>query len=85
MKLSVVIPIYNEQDTLDQIIECVRAVDVDKQLVLVDDCSTDGTRDLLKRYEAQDDCTVLYHDVNQGKGAALSTGFAKADGEIVII
>lgn len=85
MKLSVVIPVYNEEATLDQIIERVRAVDVDKHLVLVDDCSTDGTRDKLKRYEQDDDCTVLYHDKNQGKGAALRTGFAAAEGDVVLI
>ncbi|MFI4859774.1 MAG: glycosyltransferase family 2 protein [Phycisphaerales bacterium JB063] len=85
MKLSVVIPIYNEQATLDTIIERVRAVEVDKHLILVDDFSTDKTRDMLKRYEQDDDCTVLYHDKNQGKGAALRTGFAAAQGEIVLI
>ncbi|MEM9414344.1 MAG: glycosyltransferase family 2 protein [Planctomycetota bacterium] len=85
MKLSVVIPIYNEEATLDQIIERVRAVEVDKRLVLVDDCSTDGTRELLKKYEADDDCTVLYHEKNQGKGAALRTGFAAAQGDVVLI
>jgi glycosyltransferase involved in cell wall biosynthesis len=85
MKLSVVIPIYNEQATVDRIIERVRAVPVDKHLVLVDDGSTDGTRDTLKRYEDDADCTVLYHEQNRGKGAALRTGFASADGDIVLI
>ncbi len=85
MKLSVVIPIYNEQATVDRIIERVRAVPVDKHLVLVDDGSTDGTRDTLKRYEGDADCTVLYHERNRGKGAALRTGFASADGDIVLI
>jgi len=85
MKLSVVIPIYNEQDTLDEIIEQVRAVPLEKHLVLVDDFSTDDTRDKLKRYEGDDDCNVLYHEKNQGKGAALRTGFAAAQGDLVII
>ena len=85
MMLSVVIPIYNEKETLDEIIRQVRAVEVDKHLVLVDDCSADGTRDLLKKYEADDDCTVLYHEKNQGKGAALRTGFEAAQGDIVLI
>lgn len=85
MLLSVVIPVYNEAQTLAGVIDRVRAVQIDKQFVLVDDCSTDGTRDLLKQYEAQPDCKVLYHDRNQGKGAALRTGFKHAEGELVII
>ena len=85
MKLSVVIPVYNERDTLDQIIARVRAVGMDKHLVLVDDGSADGTREKLRRYEQDDDCTVLYHDKNQGKGAALRTGFAAAQGDVVLV
>jgi glycosyltransferase involved in cell wall biosynthesis len=85
MKLSVVIPVFNEIETLDQIIERVRAVDVDKELILIDDRSTDGTRDKLRGYEADDDIRVFYHEYNQGKGAALRTGFSKATGDMVII
>ncbi|MEM1108193.1 MAG: glycosyltransferase family 2 protein [Planctomycetota bacterium] len=85
MKVSVVIPIYNEQETLDEIIRQVRAVPVEKQLILVDDFSTDRTREILKGYEDSEDCTVLYHDKNRGKGAALRTGFAAATHELVII
>ncbi|MEO1237068.1 MAG: glycosyltransferase family 2 protein [Planctomycetota bacterium] len=85
MKLSVVIPVYNEETTLDEIVRQVRAVDIDKHLVLVDDYSTDSTREILKRYEQDDDCTVLYHEKNMGKGAALRTGFAAARGDLVII
>jgi len=85
VNLSIVIPIYNEKQTIERLIERVRAVELDKHLILVDDCSTDGTRDLLKRYEDNDDCTVLYHEKNRGKGAALRTGFAEARGDIVVV
>jgi glycosyltransferase involved in cell wall biosynthesis len=84
----VVIPVYNEVSTLERVLESVRAVDVgmEKELVLVDDCSTDGTRDLLKRLEEQQpDLSVFYHERNQGKGAALHTGFRGATGELIII
>lgn len=85
MLLSVVIPVYNEAKTLAQLIERVRDVEIDKQIILVDDCSTDGTREVLKGYESDADCVVIYHEVNRGKGAALRTGFERATGELVII
>lgn len=85
MKLSIVIPVYNEVSTLREIIDKVLATDYDKEIVLIDDCSTDGTRDILKEYEGRDGFQVLYHDRNRGKGAALRSGFAKASGDIVIV
>lgn len=85
MRLTVVIPVYNEVDTLLHLIERVQAVAVEKDLVLVDDCSTDGTRELLRETAFPPNVRVLYHERNQGKGAALRTGFAAATGDMVII
>lgn len=88
MKLSIVIPVYNEAATISEIVDLVRAVDVgmDKEILLVDDCSRDGTRDVLQKMAAaQADLKVLFHEVNQGKGAALRTGFSAATGDIVLI
>ena len=87
--LSVVIPVFNERDTLLEIVRCVEAVSLDgiaKEIVLVDDFSTDGTREILKeRLEGRAGVRVLYHDRNRGKGAALRTGIAKTAGDIVLI
>ena len=85
MKLTVVIPVYNEVDTLLHLIDRVQDVALDKEIVLVDDCSTDGTRDLLRKTTFPGNVRVLYHERNQGKGAALRTGFAAAAGDVVII
>ena len=85
MKLTVVIPVYNEVHTLLHLIDRVQDVAVDKEIVLVDDCSTDGTRDLLRSTTFPANVRVLYHERNQGKGAALRTGFAAATGDVVII
>jgi glycosyltransferase involved in cell wall biosynthesis len=84
--LSVVIPCYNEVDTIETILDAVSAADVtSKEIIVVDDFSTDGTREKLESLASERDVIVAYHEVNQGKGAALRTGFARATGEIVIV
>jgi glycosyltransferase involved in cell wall biosynthesis len=92
MKLSVVIPTYNEERTLTEVIEAVRSVDLtsvdpqlQRELVVVDDGSSDRTQALLAAYAGCPDVRVLRHDVNQGKGAAIRTGFAAVTGDIVLI
>ena len=88
MKLSIVIPIYNEAATILELLDMVAAVNVgmDKELVLVDDCSQDGTRDVLRKVATDHpEWRVLFHEVNRGKGAALRTGFAAATGDFVLI
>lgn len=85
MKLSIVIPVYNEKDTLETLLARVEAVAYDKEIVLVDDCSTDGTREIVEGYKNKKGYTVLMHPRNRGKGAALRTGFAQASGDVVII
>ena len=85
MKLSVVIPVYNENASIAELVKRVRASPVEKEIILVDDCSTDGTRDTLRTLAAAGDLTVLYHDRNRGKGAALRTGIAAARGDAVVI
>ena len=88
MKLSIVIPAYNEQDTVEELVRKVWAVDmgVDRELILIDDCSTDDTRGILERLTADEDAWHLVcHDRNMGKGAALRSGFAAATGDLVVI
>lgn len=82
--LSVVIPVYNERDTITEIIQRVNEEPTGKEIIIVDDCSTDGTRDVLKGIN-DDRVKVYFHEKNQGKGAALRTGFGKASGDIVVI
>jgi len=84
--LSVVIPCYNEVDTIESILEAVsRSAIDDKEILVVDDFSTDGTREKLRELEAKCGIKVSYHARNQGKGAALRTGFALATGDVVIV
>ncbi len=85
MKASVVMPVYNEKDYIDEIIRRTLAAPVEKELIIVDDYSTDGTRARLEeiaRESAGYPLRVLFHDKNRGKGAALRTGFAAATGKI---
>jgi len=86
MKLSIIIPIYNEKNTLLKLLEEVKNADlgnVKKEIILVDDFSTDGTRDILKKLSKQ--YIILFHQKNCGKGRAIRTGLVKATGDIVII
>ena len=86
MKLSIVIPCYNERATIRALVEAVRAAPVaEKEIIVVDDCSTDGTRDLLRAEIEPLVSRILYHERNQGKGAALRTGFAAATGDAVVV
>ncbi|MSU46555.1 MAG: glycosyltransferase family 2 protein [Lacunisphaera sp.] len=86
MKLSIVIPCYNERNTIREIVAAVRAAPVaDKEIIVVDDGSSDGTRELLRAEIEPLVTRVIYHDVNQGKGAALRAGFAAATGDAVIV
>ncbi|MBD3300225.1 MAG: glycosyltransferase [Candidatus Moranbacteria bacterium] len=85
-KISVVVPIYNEERTIDQIVKAIEDAEVeglDKEIILVDDCSRDNSREILKKYRKK--YRVLFHKKNQGKGATLRTGFAKATGDIIIV
>ena len=84
MKLSILIPVFNERATILEIARRVRAVPFEKEIIAVDDGSTDGTRELLPQLE-KDGVIVLRHDKNQGKGAAIRTALARASGDIIVI
>lgn len=88
--LSIVIPVYNEQNLLPVILARIEAValpgNLQREIVIVDDCSKDGTADLLRKMQAErPDWNINFHEQNQGKGAALRTGFAKATGDIILV
>ena len=98
MRLSVVVPVYNERLTLPEILERIQAIAIPKEIVVVDDGSTDGTREFLRRLEAElgearragtfdekNEIRIFYQERNQGKGAALRRGFAEARGDIVLV
>jgi glycosyltransferase involved in cell wall biosynthesis len=85
MNLSIIMPVYNEVSTIEKIVSVVQSVPIEKEIIIVDDFSTDGTRQKLKAIGAQDGIQVLLHEKNQGKGAALRTGYAAAQNDIVIV
>ncbi|MBL8750844.1 MAG: glycosyltransferase family 2 protein [Planctomycetes bacterium] len=84
-RLSVVVPVYNERATLREIVAAVRAVPIAKEIILVDDGSSDGSREIVAELAALPDVRVFVHPQNLGKGAALRTGFEHARGELVIV
>jgi len=88
VKLSIIMSVYNERETLREILSQVRAVNlegIDKEIVAVDDGSTDGSRDILAEEAAVGDLKVFYHDVNQGKGAGVRTAIEHASGDLILI
>ena len=85
MKLSVIIPIYNERDSLAELLARVRAVDLDKEIICVDDCSTDGSREILAQEAQRGDLVVIDHHQNRGKGAAVQSGLRAISGDVVVI
>jgi glycosyltransferase involved in cell wall biosynthesis len=93
MRLSIIIPSYNEERTIAQVIDRVLDVDlcgplgleVEKEIIVVDDGSTDSTREILRGYDGRAEVRVVFHDRNRGKGAAVRTGFDAATGDVVII
>ena len=85
MKLSVVIPVFNEKSTILEILRRVRAADPPKEIIVVDDCSTDGTREMLRDLPPSEDLIVVLQPRNMGKGAALRAGFERVRGDIVVV
>jgi glycosyltransferase involved in cell wall biosynthesis len=88
MKLSIIMPVYNEEETLSQILDQVRAVnlsDVEKEILVVDDGSTDGSRRILSQEAEAGDLRLFFHEGNQGKGAAVRTAIEQASGDLIVI
>ena len=85
LKLSVIIPCFNEKTTIEEIVEAVRNTGIVHEILIVDDGSVDGTRDILPKWDGDPLVRVIYHEKNQGKGAAVRTGFKAATGEVLLI
>ena len=86
LKLSIVIPAFNEKRTIQQLLEAVQAVPVKKEVVIVDDGSTDGTREIIRqKFMGREGIQVIFHEKNRGKGAAIRTGIAASTGDAIII
>jgi glycosyltransferase involved in cell wall biosynthesis len=86
VKISIVIPCYNEKDTIERIVEAVRSAAIEsREIIVVDDCSQDGTKAVLEEKVSEMVDRIIYHPVNRGKGACLRSGFAAATGEIILV
>ena len=85
MKLTVLMPVYNEISTIEEILKRVQATGLADEILLVDDGSTDGTRDVLRALDGQGNLRVIFHEQNQGKGAAVRTGIQAATGDVILI
>jgi glycosyltransferase involved in cell wall biosynthesis len=85
MKLSVIIPVYNEVESIQEIIKRVKKTGLAWEILIIDDFSLDGTRDILKKMDGKERIRVLFHEENHGKGAAVRTGLATAKGDVLLI
>ena len=85
MKLSIIVPVFNEEETIEEVVNRIEDVNLEKEIIIVDDGSTDDTRKLLERLESREDVNVFFHERNKGKGAAVRTGLNHVEGEVIII
>lgn len=84
--LSVLVPVFNEEATVREIVKRIQSVDIDKEIIMIDDYSTDGTREILKELEAENsNIRIFFHERNKGKGAAIRTGITEIEGELAVI